>query len=183
MRTNGKVLVIGGGPGGSTAATLLAQAGMDVQLLEREHFPRYHIGESLASSCRILLEQTGVLEKIDSRGYPVKRGALLRWGVEEDWMIDWSSLFGDNVSSWQVDRDDFDSILLDHARSNGVKITEGATVKKDRFRRRYADCRGMGEFQRGPASHRVRLPDRCLGQVGCAIGTTLSRSPQSRNFS
>ena len=51
-----KVLVVGGGPGGSIAATFLARGGADVTLLEREHFPRYHIGESVAPSCRAIIE-------------------------------------------------------------------------------------------------------------------------------
>ncbi|MFI1976871.1 FAD-dependent monooxygenase, partial [Streptomyces wedmorensis] len=69
-----KVLVIGGGPGGATTATLLAQGGAEVLLLEREFFPRYHIGESLASACRTVLSLSGAVGKVDSRGYPVKRG-------------------------------------------------------------------------------------------------------------
>jgi flavin-dependent dehydrogenase len=128
-----KVLVIGGGPGGSTAATLLAQAGLQVELLERETFPRYHIGESLASSCRLLLELSGVVPKIDMQGYPVKRGGLLRWGGEDDWKIDWSDLFGNNVSAWQVERGEFDKILLDHASLQGVNVRQGAMVKRVLF--------------------------------------------------
>ncbi|XVQ07007.1 NAD(P)/FAD-dependent oxidoreductase [Spirillospora sp. CA-255316] len=128
-----KVLVIGGGPGGATAATLLAQNGLDVILLERERFPRYHIGESLASSCRVVLTLTGVVDKIDARGYPAKQGALLRWGAEDDWTINWGDLFGSNVSSWQVERDDFDKILLDHAAEQGVRVIQGAEVDKVRF--------------------------------------------------
>ncbi|WP_433260091.1 NAD(P)/FAD-dependent oxidoreductase [Actinosynnema sp. CS-041913] len=128
-----KVLVIGGGPGGSTAAALLARNGVDVVLLEREHFPRYHIGESLASSCRVVLGLSGVVDKIDAQGYPAKRGALLRWGAEEDWTIDWSELFGTNVSSWQVERDHFDHILLDHAAEQGADVRQGATVRRVLF--------------------------------------------------
>jgi flavin-dependent dehydrogenase len=125
-----KVLVIGGGPGGSTAAALLARNGVDVLLLEREHFPRYHIGESLASSCRVVLGLSGVVDRIDAQGYPAKRGALLRWGAEEDWTINWSDLFGSNVSSWQVERDHFDHILLDHAAEQGADVRQGAAVKR-----------------------------------------------------
>lgn len=128
-----KVLVIGGGPGGSTAAALLARSGFDVELIERERFPRYHIGESLASSCRVFLQQSGALEKVDARGYPIKRGALLRWGTEEDWTIDWSRLFGTNVSSWQVEREDFDQVLLDHAAESGVQVREGCSVRRVLF--------------------------------------------------
>ncbi|MCM6774567.1 tryptophan 7-halogenase [Nocardia sp. CDC159] len=128
-----RVLIIGGGPGGANAAALLAQAGLDVTLLEREKFPRYHIGESLASSCRTLLGMSGVVDKVDAYGFPIKRGALLRWGNEEDWTIDWSGMFGRNVSSWQVEREEFDQLLLDHAEVLGAKVIQGATVKRVLF--------------------------------------------------
>jgi flavin-dependent dehydrogenase len=128
-----KVLVIGGGPGGSTAATLLAKHGQQVQLLEREVFPRYKVGESLASACRIVLELTGAVEKVDAYGFPDKTGALLRWGREADWTIDWRELFGTNVASWQVERADFDHILLNHAAETGVDVRQGATVREVLF--------------------------------------------------
>jgi flavin-dependent dehydrogenase len=128
-----RVLVVGGGPGGSHAAALLARAGLEVRLLEREVFPRYHIGESLASSCRVLLGLSGAVTKVDAQDYLIKRGALLRWGSEADWTIDWSDMFGDNVSSWQVEREDFDHLLLNHAAESGAEVVQGATVKRVLF--------------------------------------------------
>ncbi|GGK85010.1 NAD(P)/FAD-dependent oxidoreductase [Mangrovihabitans endophyticus] len=128
-----RVLVIGGGPGGSTAAALLAKHGQQVQLLERETFPRYKVGESLASACRVVLELSGAVAKVDAQGFPDKTGALLRWGQEEDWAIDWQALFGSNVASWQVEREDFDAILLDHAAETGVDVRQNATVREVHF--------------------------------------------------
>lgn len=128
-----KVLVIGGGPAGSITATLLAQRGASVQLLEREFFPRYHIGESISPSCRAIIDFAGAHEKIDARGYTVKNGILLRWGAERDWTVNWPGTFGGGVRSWQVDRADFDQVLLEHAATQGVEVTQGALVKAVRF--------------------------------------------------
>lgn len=146
-----KVLVVGGGPGGSIAATFLARGGADVTLLEREHFPRYHIGESVAPSCRAILEFAGAADKIDARGYPVKRGVLLRWGSEADWAVNWQDMFGEDIRSWQVDRDDFDDVLLRHAASQGAHVTQGAAVKRVTF----AGDRAVGaEWMHNGTTHR-----------------------------
>ncbi|MBV9452011.1 MAG: tryptophan 7-halogenase [Streptosporangiaceae bacterium] len=127
------VLVIGGGPAGSIAATLLAQGGASVQLLEREFFPRYHIGESVSPSCRSIIDLAGAHEKIDARGYIVKNGLLLRWGADRDWTVNWPDTFGGDVRAWQVDRADFDQVLLEHAASQGVAVQQGATAKAVTF--------------------------------------------------
>lgn len=126
------VLVVGGGPAGSTAAALIARAGYRVRLFEREAFPRYHIGESLAPSCRAVLELSGAEPTVAGHGFQIKRGGLFRWG-DEDWSVDWSKTFGQAVYSWQVERSDFDRLLLENARKQGVDVIEGATVKRVLF--------------------------------------------------
>jgi flavin-dependent dehydrogenase len=130
MTERTRVLVVGGGPAGSTAATAMAQAGLDVRLVEGAEFPRYHIGESLTPSCRAVLEATGAAAKVDAYGFTVKHGGAFRWD-DEKWVFDWGKQVG--ARSWQVDRSQFDSLLLDHARESGVRVSTGVTVRAVRF--------------------------------------------------
>src|SRR5437016_8126828 len=111
------LIVVGGGPGGSTLAALTAIQGNRVLLLEREKFPRHQIGESLLPAtvhgiCRLL----GVTEKLKSQNFPVKRGGTFRWGKNP---IPWTFTFSKAPNSptgtaYQVERMKFDSILLDN---------------------------------------------------------------------
>lgn len=123
-----QVLVVGGGPGGSTAATLLARNGYDVTLLEQSRFPRYHIGESLLPSILQIVDLLGAREKMESYGFTRKHGAYLEWGKEE-WPLNFGELGGNCTYAFQVVRSDFDQMLLDHARSQGVKVYEGVEVR------------------------------------------------------
>jgi len=127
-----QVLVIGGGPAGATVSTLLSRRGIKVTLLEREHFPRYHIGESLSISCFRAMEVLGVKEKVESHGFQRKNGSYYAWGNEE-WDLPFSHLPGEDNHSWQVIRSEFDQILLDHARSSGVEVHEGVSVTEVHF--------------------------------------------------
>jgi flavin-dependent dehydrogenase len=132
MRATAEILVIGGGPAGSTAAGLLAKQGFRVTLMERDHFPRYHIGESILPSCRPILELLGAWEKVAAHGFRRKGGAYFFWGKEE-WEVRFSELGGDGANAWQVVRAEFDSLLLDHARELGVQVHEGTTVRELEF--------------------------------------------------
>ncbi|MFI0446961.1 NAD(P)/FAD-dependent oxidoreductase [Actinomadura sp. 6N118] len=124
-----RILVIGGGPAGSTAAALLARAGRDVLLLERAVFPRYHIGESLLLSCVPVLHASGAYDRVARHGFQVKRGSVFRWGTDA-WVIDWPAMVHPDAHSWQVHRAEFDHELLRNAADQGAKIVEGATVKR-----------------------------------------------------
>ena len=121
------VLVIGGGPAGSTAAALLAQAGLRVRLLERERFPRYHIGESLLASCLPVLRLSGAYEKVRNYGFQIKRGGHFLW-KDDTWVLDWSKLVSAEAWSWQVERAEFDEILLRNATEQGAEVIEEAKV-------------------------------------------------------
>ncbi|HEV7551764.1 MAG TPA: NAD(P)/FAD-dependent oxidoreductase [Candidatus Angelobacter sp.] len=123
------VLVIGGGPGGSTAAAMLAKNGLKVLLLERDIFPRYHIGESLLASCQSTLKLSGAYDKVAAHGFTVKRGGVIYWGADK-WVLDWNKMVDPDIWSWQVDRDTYDEILLRNAVAQGAEVVEGAAVKR-----------------------------------------------------
>ncbi|MEV0730516.1 NAD(P)/FAD-dependent oxidoreductase [Polymorphospora sp. NPDC050346] len=160
-----KVIVIGGGPGGSTAAGLLARSGAEVKLLERAEFPRYHIGESITTSCRAIIDYVGALDKVNGCGFTSKTGVLMRWGQEKDWVIDWTAQFGADTRSWQVDRDVFDKVLLDNAAESGAEVVQRAHVKRVLF----DDERVVGvEWQPAGGEPRVETADYVVDASGRA---------------
>ncbi len=124
-----EVAVIGGGPGGSTAATMLAKQGREVLLLERERFPRDHVGESLLPASMPILEELGVAEAVANAGFLKKWGASMVWGVDDTrWHWRFEEASRQYPHSYQVVRSEFDRILLDHAAASRVGVRQGARV-------------------------------------------------------
>jgi flavin-dependent dehydrogenase len=128
------VLIIGGGPAGSTAAILLRQSGHAVTLLEKDHHPRFHIGESLLPANLDLFERLGVAEKIRDIGMP-------KWGAEfiSPWhgrgeTFEFSESWDQTHSyAYQVRRSDFDEILIRRAAESGAQVIEGCCVTQVDF--------------------------------------------------
>jgi flavin-dependent dehydrogenase len=123
------VLVIGGGPGGSTAAALLARQGHKVIQLEKEHHPRFHIGESLLPMNLPIYERLGVMDKLKAMGV-YKPGADFEARNERGYNTYlFARALGESPPhAYQVWRQDFDKMLFDHARECGADGREGNEV-------------------------------------------------------
>jgi len=124
------VIVIGGGPAGAAVATRLAQRRRRVLLLEKEHFPRFHIGESLLPCSMPLIEQLGAMPRLKAAGFLPKYAAEF---VTADGSLKRRYAFRDGIvpgapSAYEVDRSEFDKLLLDNAAESGVDVRQGAQV-------------------------------------------------------
>ena len=128
------VVVIGGGPAGSTMATLLSRQGFTVTLLEREHHPRFHIGESLLPANVRLFEALGVRAQVNAIGMP-------KWGVQfvspqhqHSAFVEFSEAWDKSMPmAWQVRRSELDEMLFRHAREQGAMTVEGCNVRRVDF--------------------------------------------------
>src|SRR5437762_13441083 len=130
MSANPDVVVIGGGPAGSTVSTLMAQQGLEVQLFEREKFPRFHIGESLIPETYWVLERLGMLDKMKTSHFVKKFSVQF---VNAAGKLSAPFYFWDNKphecsQTWQVVRSEFDMMMLNNAREHGVDVHEGVRV-------------------------------------------------------
>lgn len=123
------VIILGGGPAGSTAATLLARLGHDVVVLEREKFPRFHIGESLLPYSIDAFERLGLREELDRR-FVTKLGGEVATACGSKRLKFYfrNGLKARHTSSYQVLRADFDKLLLDRAVAAGAEVREETAV-------------------------------------------------------
>src|ERR1700733_3645448 len=135
MSANPDVVVIGGGPAGSTVSTLLAQQGLAVQLFERERFPRFHIGESLIPETYWVLGRLGMLEKMRASHFVKKHSVQFvnASGKQSAPFYFWDNKPHECSQTWQVVRSEFDQMMLENAREHGVEAHEGVQVTEVLF--------------------------------------------------
>jgi flavin-dependent dehydrogenase/glycosyltransferase involved in cell wall biosynthesis len=129
------VVVVGGGPAGSTVATFLGRGGLRVAVAEREVFPRFHVGESLLPANLPLLDRLGVRERIERHGFLVKYGAAFH---DQESDLEYRFYFREGNSwphySYEVPRAEFDQLLLEHAaKEPGVSVLQPAAVERVEF--------------------------------------------------
>ena len=140
------VVIVGGGPSGSTVATLLKKYNPDlsVLILEKAKFPREHVGESQLPGISAILDEMGVWDKVEAANFPVKLGGSYTWGKDaEAWDFDFypAEEFEDQDrpakyegqrrhTAFQVERDRYDEILLRHAEEMGTEVREETMVRE-----------------------------------------------------
>lgn len=151
-------VVIGGGPAGAAAATLLARSGHDCVVLEHAAFPRYHIGESLIPHTYGTLDRLGLLPKLKRSHFPVKHSVrfVSPSGEQSDPFYFSETIPGERARTWQVERSEFDQLCLDNARDNGVEIRQGVRVQKVLFEQERAV--GVAVDADGAAPAEIRAP-------------------------
>ena len=131
QKSNYDAIVVGGGPAGSSTAALLAEKGHDVLVVEKEKFPRYHVGESLMPFCYFPLEKLGLIDNLMESANPRKYCVQF---VREDGFLSQPFYFFqhfDHPSSttWQVWRSEFDQMVMNKARENGAQVMEETKAK------------------------------------------------------
>ncbi|WP_147652900.1 NAD(P)/FAD-dependent oxidoreductase [Vulcaniibacterium gelatinicum] len=174
------VLVVGGGPAGATAAALLARRGWRVLLLEKDHHPRFHIGESLLPMNLPILERLGVLAQVRAIGvlkrgadFPVEGGAYHVFRFAR-------ALQGGPDHAFQVKREEFDQVLFEHARACGADAREGVAVERIEFD---ASGRARAALARDRAGRALRIGFRFLLDASgrdTLLGTQLKLKRRNR---
>ena len=172
-------IVIGGGPGGSTVATTLVRAGRTVLLLEREKFPRFHVGESLLPFALPIFDRLGVHDKIRAAGYQTKYGAFF-WNEANGTtrpVVFAEARDPNHPMAYQVKRAEFDELLLRHSASCGAEVREQTAVEDVLFE----GSRAVGVRARSagqpPEEIRAKVVVDASGQ-----GALLSRKLGLRRF-
>jgi flavin-dependent dehydrogenase len=153
-----QAIIIGAGPAGSTAATVLAQHGHRVLLLEKEQFPRYRVGESLLPYCYFPLERIGMIDQMRASRFVEKHSVQF---VTADGKVSAPFYFFQHfdhpaAKTWQVVRSEFDSLLLENAREKQVDVRQGFAVTD--FLREEGKVVGVRAIDEAGEQHEFRAP-------------------------
>ena len=126
------VIIIGAGPAGATAAALLAEKGRSVLVLEKEKFPRYHIGESLMPYCWFTLNRLGLVEEMHKRAFTKKYSVqfVTPDGRQSQPFYFFQHYDHPSAVTWQIERAEFDQMMLDNARRRGAEVREQTPVQR-----------------------------------------------------
>src|SRR5262244_2954441 len=132
---NFDVIVIGGGPAGSSVASILSREGRKVVLFEKEQFPRHHIGESLMTDTYWTFQRMGFLEKLKASPFVVKYSVQFAnsAGRESRPFYFFEANHHESAVTWQVTRSEFDKLLIEHAADQGVTVHQRSPVKQVLF--------------------------------------------------
>ncbi len=135
IKTKYDVIVIGGGPAGSTVASILSREGRKVVLFEKERFPRHHIGESLMTDTYFTFERMGLLEKLKASPFVRKYSVQFAnpAGKESRPFYFFEALHHESAVTWQVTRAQFDLMLIEHAADQGVDVHQETQIKRVLF--------------------------------------------------
>ncbi|QIM62087.1 FAD-dependent oxidoreductase [Pasteurellaceae bacterium Orientalotternb1] len=129
MDTQFDVVIIGAGPSGSVSASLLKQKGLNVCVLEKQHFPRFVIGESLLPHCMEILEAAGLVDAVNAEpSFQFKNGAAFTWGNRYTYFDFTDKFTAGPGTTFQVRRGIFDKILIDETVKKGVEVRFGHEV-------------------------------------------------------
>ena len=129
------VIIIGGGPAGSTLGTLLARDGISTIILEKDIHPRDHVGESLTPSTNLVFDKLGLLPKLNDAGFIHKPGTGWNaprsplWKFIEIWLFEYPIPGGPQPFTYNLERDALDTIMIRHAHENGAKVLQGVKVQ------------------------------------------------------
>ena len=132
MKTD--VVIVGGGPGGAAAAMFLAREGIQSMIVEREQFPRFHIGESMTGEAAAVMRELGLESKMTAAGHPVKHGVKVYGSTAKNsWFVpvtgrdsNWNLY--DQIT-WQVRRSEYDKMMLDEAVTRGATFVHGQATQ------------------------------------------------------
>lgn len=184
---NYDVAVIGGGPGGAALATFLVRAGHRCGIFEQARFPRYHIGESLIPHTHGIFDRLGLLPQLRASAFPVKHSVrfVAASGKESTPFYFSETIPGERARTWQVERSQFDNLMLDHARANGVGVHEQTSVERVLFKEGRAVGVQVIPANGSPAEVRAHVVVDASGRA-CVIGRQLglrSELPELRKAS